>query len=304
MIHPDTERLLYRLKALADPVRLRLAALCRRGECSVSELTGVLGLSQPRVSQHLKQLCDAGLLERFRDGQRVYYRVSVAATSRAAAILSLLPDDEPAFVDDALRLRELRTAGLAEPGASGTPGGIAGPCHPDLDRGLYRAFLDLTVTAPLGDLLDVGCGRGRLMKLLASRANRAIGVDIDASARDLARAELLLAGLPNCSLRAADMYRLPFDDAEFDTVILDDVLAGAARPVAALRESGRTLRPGGRLLILQSIGAHGVPALKSGIAAWCGEAALRMAPARQVPGAAPRWLLAVARPIRSASAAA
>ena len=70
-----TEELVSQLRALADPVRLRLVALCARGECSVSELAEVLGLSQPRVSQHLRQLCDAGLLQRFRDGHFVYYRV-------------------------------------------------------------------------------------------------------------------------------------------------------------------------------------------------------------------------------------
>ena len=72
----ETEQLIAQLKALADPARLRMVALCAQGECSVSELTDVLGHSQPRVSQHLKQLCAAGLLERFRDGHFVYYRVA------------------------------------------------------------------------------------------------------------------------------------------------------------------------------------------------------------------------------------
>jgi len=62
----STEDLLDQFKALADPVRARLVALCRVAECSVSELTQVTGLSQPRVSQHLKQLISAGLLERAR----------------------------------------------------------------------------------------------------------------------------------------------------------------------------------------------------------------------------------------------
>ena len=69
------KQLIDQLKTLADPARLRVVMLCAQGECSVSELTRILGLSQPRVSQHLKQLCDAGLLERFRDGHFVFYRV-------------------------------------------------------------------------------------------------------------------------------------------------------------------------------------------------------------------------------------
>ena len=94
-----TNRLLARFKALADPVRARLIALCGVAECSVSELTRVLGLSQPRVSQHLKQLCDAGLLERFRDGHFVYYRVPLGNEQAAQRrrLFALLPGDEPAW---------------------------------------------------------------------------------------------------------------------------------------------------------------------------------------------------------------
>ena len=50
----STNQLILHLKAFADPVRLRLLALCVRGECTVSELTQVVALSQPRISQHLK----------------------------------------------------------------------------------------------------------------------------------------------------------------------------------------------------------------------------------------------------------
>ena len=191
----STNRLLNQFKALGDPVRARLVMLCAAAECSVSELTRVSGLSQPRVSQHLKQLISAGLLERFRDGHFVYYRVptndpDVAARRR---LLALLPDDEPEFARDLERLRQLRGGDAAE-NAMG-----------EEDRQLHKALVELTVATSLGDLLDVGCGQGRLLKLLASRARRLVGVDIDPAARRLARADLLVAGLPNCSLRQGDM---------------------------------------------------------------------------------------------------
>jgi ArsR family transcriptional regulator len=300
-MNPQSDTLLLQLKALADPVRMRLTALCRQGECSVSELTEVLGLSQPRISQHLKQLCDAALVERFRDGKRVYYRVPARGPFAAVRrrILELIPVQEPTFSTDAARLRQHRSAGAKNVDKNRDSHAAA-----DRDRVLHRALVDLTVTAPIGDLLDVGCGRGRLMKLLASRANRAVGVDIDASARDLARAELLLAGLPNCSLRAGSMYRLPFDEAEFDTVILDDVLAGAERPIAALGECRRQLRPGGRLFLLQAVGERNVEELTRQLASWCANAELRLAPARLLPKTRPQWLLAVARPAETTSAAA
>jgi ArsR family transcriptional regulator len=294
---PATHDLLQQFKAMADPLRIRLLALCRQGECSVSELTGVLGLSQPRASQHLKQLCAAGLLERFRDGQRVYYRTPTRGSGAAARrqLLALIPVRDPLFAADTECLRRQRSNGLDD---------SAELAYPVVDRAVHRAILDLTVTAPVGDLLDIGCGRGRVLKLLASRANRAVGVDIDANARHLARAELLLAGLRNCSLRAGDMYRLPFGAAEFDTVILDDTLSAAEEPVAALREARRMLREGGRLVILASTANASAANVKRGLADWCAEAELRLAPARLVPQSDPLWLLAVALPAQSSSAAA
>jgi ArsR family transcriptional regulator len=295
-MHADTERLLLQFRILADPVRVRLVVLCRRGECSVSELTEAIGQSQPRVSQHLKKLVDAGLLERFRDGKRVYYRVPASGGKAARRLLALLPDEEPVMLADAERLRELRGPDRSAPDISAEAVGKS--------RAVHRLLLELTVTAPIGDLLDIGCGRGRLLKLLASRANRAVGVDIDADARQLARTELMLAGLPNCSLRHGDMYRLPFGDGEFGTIILDDVLAGARYPVRVLKEAKRLLHPHGRVFLLQALSNHSVMELQKSLAEWSGSAGLRLAPARFAPENSPDWLLCVATRADATAAAA
>lgn len=294
----STKILLTQLKALGDPTRLRLAALCRQGECSVSELTLVLGLSQPRISQQLKQLCDAGLLERFRDGKRVFYRVPARNNAPAALrqLFELIPDQDPIFEADQNLLRKGR--------GQRVDGAVSDRQDDSADRALHRAILDLTVTAPIGDLLDVGCGRGAILKLLASRANRAVGVDIDASARQLARAELMLAGIPNCSLRKGDMYRLPFADQEFNTIIIDDVLADARDPVRAMEEARRLLRPGGRLFVLESILKRSSADLQSSLATWSKDANLRLTPARLVPKKNPVWLVSVATAVGSRNAAA
>ncbi len=292
----STEQLIVNLKAFADPVRLRLLALCVRGECTVSELTQVIAQSQPRISQHLKQLCDAGLLERFRDGHFVYYRVPLGNEEAAQRrrLFALLPADEPVYERDFEKLCELRAAkGLAIPDQDD-----------EHSRELQRALIELTVTMPLGDLLDIGSGNGRLLKLLGSRSQRAVGVDIDADARQLARAELLLAGIENCSLRHGDMYRLPFADGEFDTVILDDVIVDAERPMVAISEARRILKPGGRLLLLSRSDAGSIAQLQKQLAVWCGAAGLRLAAPRHVPPTNPHWLLAVASPADDKSAAA
>lgn len=284
----SNHRIIQQLKALADLTRMRLIALCGQVECSVSELTRVTGLSQPRISQHLRTLCDADLLSRHRDGKQVFYQVPEGGLDMAhrEQLLALIPFEERVFSDDWQRLRLLRGEELPPSQQLATTD--------DADRAIYRAIIDLTVTAPIGALLDIGCGRGQILKLLASRAVRSVGVDIDARARQLARAELMLAGVPGCSLRQGDMYRLPFVDAEFDTIILDDVLADARHPVRALNEARRLLRRGGRLFILLSIDSRTSAQLGQSLAEWSAAANLRLAPARLATQRNPRWMLAVA----------
>ena len=273
-------------KALSDPQRLRVVALCRAGELSVSELTEVLGQSQPRVSQHLKALVDAGLLDRFRDGKRVYYRLAASPSALQRRLVTLVGESSNGFESDLARLRNLRGGGQPDHGDSSGSAGEA-------DRAMARALIELTLAHPVGDLLDVGCGRGRVLKLLAGRANRAVGIDVDSESRNVARIELFMAGADNCSLRKGDMHQLDFDDASFDTVILDDVLGASDRPGDALDEAARVLRPSGRILVLQRVDGRDPTSLADALASMSADLGLRPAAPKTLPPRNPAWLLSV-----------
>jgi ArsR family transcriptional regulator len=87
----QAESLAVRLKALADPGRLRLLSLLLAapdGEACTCDLTEPLGLSQPTVSHHLKRLSEAGLVTGERRGSWTYYRVRTDALAAAAAVLA------------------------------------------------------------------------------------------------------------------------------------------------------------------------------------------------------------------------
>ncbi len=87
----DAEVLASRLKALADPARLRLMSLVLasdQGEGCICDLTDPLGLSQPTVSHHMKVLVDAGLLQREKRGRWAYFRPVPGAMDALADILS------------------------------------------------------------------------------------------------------------------------------------------------------------------------------------------------------------------------
>ena len=96
------ETLLMALKAAAEPTRLRLLVLCAHSDLTVSELTQILGQSQPRVSRHLKLLCDAGLLERQREGAWAYFRLATAGAGGelARTLVDEVPHDDPALALD------------------------------------------------------------------------------------------------------------------------------------------------------------------------------------------------------------
>jgi ArsR family transcriptional regulator len=86
----QAERVAPLLKAMADPVRLRLVSLVAAhegGEACVCDLTGAFELSQPTISHHLKVLHETGLLDRRKRGTWVYYRVRPEALTSLATLI-------------------------------------------------------------------------------------------------------------------------------------------------------------------------------------------------------------------------
>ena len=103
--------------------------------------------------------------------------------------------------------------------------------------------------APVGRLLDIGTGTGRMLELFGARAEQALGIDRSSEMLRLARVKLAEAGQGNAELRQADLYALPVGDGGADLAILHHVLHFAQAPDAAIAEAARVLAPGGRLLI-------------------------------------------------------
>src|SRR4029079_6095213 len=98
------------LRAVAEPTRLRLLALLARAELTVGEICQILGQSQPRVSRHLKLLCDAGLLDRFREGSWVFYRLrsGTAASGLVPQLVAACGDADRTIVLDLHRLAAIK----------------------------------------------------------------------------------------------------------------------------------------------------------------------------------------------------
>lgn len=240
------------LRAAAEPTRLRLLALLARAELTVGEICEIVGQSQPRVSRHLKVLSDAGLTDRLREQHWVYYRVPSSGPSRAIAqqLLALVDAN-----DDVLRRDRKRLDDVIAERARRAADELPASADIDASASIDALVLHELESEPIGALLDVGTGAGRLLGLLGPQATRAVGVDISSDALRIARTKLHGAGLSHCELQRGDMYDLPFSAPTFDTATADRVLAKTERPIAALNEIARTLRPGGRLIVIEEFDA-------------------------------------------------
>ena len=250
----QAETLLSGLRAAGEPTRLRLLALCARGELTVSELTGILGYSQPRISQHLKTLCDAGLVDRFPEGKWAFYRLAETGGcgELSRALAALLPEDDADLAQDLDRLVAVKRARQDRAAAYFR----ANAAQWNEIRSLYvpeaeveAALLAAFGGAGIGDFLDVGTGTGRILELFAPRVAHGTGIDLSREMLGLARARIERADLRNCQVRQADMYRLPLGAASVDAAVFHLVLHYAEDPAAAIREAARVLRPGGRLVV-------------------------------------------------------
>jgi ubiquinone/menaquinone biosynthesis C-methylase UbiE len=294
------DELLAGLRAAAEGTRLRLLALCAESELAVSELTEILGQSQPRVSRHLKLLCDAGLLDRFREGSWVFYRLAqhARAATLAQLLVELLPPGDATLALDRERLAAIKRQREEQAGAYFR----ANAAQWDRIRSLYveereveAALAKLLPAAGIRDLLDIGTGSGRMLEIFAPHVERVVGVDLSREMLAVARVNLERASLRNCSIRQADMYQLPLATASFDAVVIHQVLHYAERPAAVIAEAARVLRPEGRLVIVD-FAPHALEFLRSEhahrrlgfadaeVTAWCIAAGLEPEPARLLPG--------------------
>lgn len=243
------------LQAAGEITRLRLLVLLAEAELTVSELTIILGQSQPRISRHLRLLVEAGMIERHREGAWAFFHLGQSGpeVQMARNIVQRIDPNDPLIASDRIRLEEVR-AGRADRAARYF---AAQAADWDRIRSLHvpeeqveGAIAEIVGNGPFQNVLDLGTGTGRMLELLAPHSVRAVGVDFSPAMLNLARAVIERAGLRNVQLRQGDLYALPVEADAYDLVVLHQVLHYLDDPARALREAARALRPGGRLLVV------------------------------------------------------
>lgn len=261
------EELLIALRAAGESTRLRILAILARSELTVSELCRVLGQTQPRVSRHLRLLCEAGLLDRHAQGTSAFYRPSRTGQGRELfdAVLPLIDPQDPGMQADLRRLATIRAeradAAAAYFESVATDWDKMRTRHvadDEVEAAMLEAVEDLNVR----QLVDVGTGTGRVLEIFADRIDHGLGLDLSQQMLDLARSRLDQLGLRHCRVRQGNAYDLGLEAGTVDVAVLHHVLHFLDDPATSIYEAARTLRPGGRLLIVD-FAAHSDESMRS-----------------------------------------
>ncbi|MBP2558599.1 ArsR family transcriptional regulator [Neorhizobium galegae] len=243
------------LKTAGEPTRFRLLALLAAGDLTVTDLTEILGQSQPRISRHLKLLAEEALIDRYQEGAWAYFRLKQEgkAATLVRTLLAASSEDDPVLLRDSERLTMVKRLHAERAQAyfsrNASEWDELRRLHIS-DAAVEAALLKLIGTTPVDALLDLGTGTGWILQLLSNLYRRAVGIDASRDMLSVARSNLDKAGIVKASVRHGDILNLPLEGQDFDLITVHQVLHFLDQPELAIAEAARVLRPGGRLLIV------------------------------------------------------
>jgi ArsR family transcriptional regulator len=243
------------LKTAGEPTRFRLLALLAAGDLTVTDLTEILGQSQPRISRHLKLLAEEALIDRYQEGAWAYFRLKQdgKAAALVRTLLAASSEDDPVLLRDSERLTMVKRLHAERAQAyfsrNASEWDELRRLHIS-DAAVESALLKLIGTTPVDALLDLGTGTGWILQLLSNLYRRAVGIDASRDMLSVARSNLDKAGIVKASVRHGDILNLPLEGQDFDLITVHQVLHFLDQPELAIAEAARVLRPGGRLLIV------------------------------------------------------
>lgn len=233
-------------------------ALLREDELSVNEIQQITRMGQSRISTHLRQLEETGLLEHRREGKRTFYRWHSELVGEQRKFIEQISAGAEELADcaaDQINLR--RVVDQRKNQAHVFFNQVAGRFDRSYGPGRsWQAFghLLLRMLPPL-TVADLGAGEGLLSELLARSCKKVIAVDNSAKIIEFGAAKAKKNGLKNLEFRLGDLQNPPIDPGSMDLVILSQALHHAAEPAKAIAAAARVIKPGGRIMILDLL-AH------------------------------------------------
>jgi len=239
------------MRLLTDALRLRIVLLLEQEELSVAELQSVLSMGQSRISTHLSQLKQAELVEDRRSGKNILYRLRRAGdwedllrlAHRAAGEVPEIQEDRRALELILGQRRDKARAYFDELAGKFGRAYVPGRSWKGLAETLLALLPPITIA-------DLGAGEGTLSMMLARRAARVIAVDNSEKMVAFASETARRNGLNNIEFRVGDLESPPVEPGSLDLAIFSQSLHHAEHPARAVAAAFESLKPGGRIAIL------------------------------------------------------
>jgi DNA-binding transcriptional ArsR family regulator len=239
------------IKALVEPVRIRLYLLLKQSPLTVSEISHILGISQSNTSHHVKGLREVGLLTAEKTGQHTYYaltNLSEHEPNIAALLKNLeqLRDEIPETRNDAAKLRTVLSRRNEETFA------LWRMEQPDLP---YSDIFAHLASGRAGTVADIACGEGDFFESLSLSFDHVIAIDLEEA--HCLRAKERARNFAHISVLSANAQEIPLSDACVDSVVLRMALSQVTEPAQACAEAMRILKAGGFISIIDGEKASG-----------------------------------------------
>jgi ArsR family transcriptional regulator len=248
--------ILKNLRLLSDHSRVRILLLLEGEELSVAELQEILAMGQSRISTHLAQLKQAGLVEDRRTGKSIFYRFKASTNGNLSDLLKVLREaaaEIPESADDsaALKLALARRQDRMRAYFDELAGKFGRHYVPGRSwKGLAEMLLALM---PPMEIADLGAGEGTFSQLLARRAKHVIAIDNSQKMVEYGAELARKHGVQNLEYRLGDLEAVPIPDRTIDLAFFSQALHHSQHPERAVAEAFRILKPGGRIVVLDLV---------------------------------------------------
>ncbi len=241
------------LRILSDPTRIRILHLLRAEELSVVELQDILGMGQSRISTHLSQLRQAGLVVDRRVGKNSIYAFDsevddiegtlLAILDKAAGEVEEIADDRAAMELSLAKRRDKARAYFDALAGKFGKTYLPGRSWKALGESLLKLMPPMVIA-------DLGAGEGTFSQLLAQRAELVIAVDNSEKMVEFGSQVAKENGYKNLEYRLGGIEEPPIEDESVDLAFFSQSLHHAEKPAEAVAAAHRILKPGGRIVIL------------------------------------------------------